>query len=187
MNVKNGDTYDGKASAFTLSDEDTPPQLRADITSLGKIIADGTKVEVTGNNGTEKTSAENTALGGDGKKYLYITLTDDVISAKGGLAAMLTDGSVAVTVRYKAKQSATLLPAAAVRSEGENEDYVYVIGRDYSGFLGSSAMKVVKTSVTVLERGDTMVSIEEDLTYQEIASGEDRTLSDGCTVMEYLD
>jgi hypothetical protein len=74
-----------------------------------------------------------------------------------------------------------------VRSEGENKDYVYVIGRDYSGFLGSSAMKVVKTSVTVLERGDTMVSIEEDITYQEIAGGEDRPLSDGCTVMEYLD
>jgi multidrug efflux pump subunit AcrA (membrane-fusion protein) len=187
MNVKNGDTYDGKTSAFTLSGEEAPPQLRADITSLGKVIADGTKVEVTGNNGTEKTSVENTALGGDGKKYLYISLTDDVISAKGGVAAMLTDGSVAVTVRYKAKQSATLLPAAVVRSEGENTDYVYVLNRDYSGFLGSSAMKVVKTSVTVLERGDTMVSVKEDLSYQEIAGGEDRPLSDGCTVMEYLD
>lgn len=187
MNVKSGDTYDGKTGAFTLSDESVPPQLRADITALGKVIADGTKVEITGGNGTEKTSVESTALGGDGKKYVYITLTDEVISAKGSVAVMLADGSVDVTVRYKSKQSATLLPASAVRSEGENADYVYVINRGYGGFLGSSAMKVVKTSVTVLERGDTMVSVEEDMTYQEIAAGEDRQLSDGCNVMEYLD
>lgn len=186
MNVQNGDTYDGKTTAFTLSDADTPPQLRADITALSKAIADGTKVEVTGSYGTEKTTVEKTALGSDGKKYLYITLTDDVISTKGGVPSMLTDGTVEVTVRYKAKQSTTLLPAAAVRSDGDS-DYVYVIQNDYSGFLGSSSLKAVKTSVTVLERGDTMVSIDEDMSYQEIASGEDRALSDGCTVMEYVD
>lgn len=187
MNVKNGDTYDGKTGAFTLSDENVPPQLRADVTSLGKLIADKTKVEVAGNNGTEKTAVENTVLGGDGKKYLTIELTDDVIAARGGITAMLTDGKVPVTVRYKAKQSATLIPAAAVRSEGEKADYVYVVSREYGGFLGSNSMKVTKTSVTVLERGDTMVSVEEDLSYQDIASGEDRALTDGCAVMEYLD
>jgi hypothetical protein len=48
-------------------------------------------------------------------------------------------------------------------------------------------MKVVKTSVTVLERGDKVVSIQEEMDYQEIADGEDRPLTDGCTVMEYID
>ena len=187
MDVKNGDTYDGKASAFTLSDSDSPPQLRADVTAITKTIDDGTKVTVEGNNRTEKTTVESTALGGDGKKYLYIALTDKIISAKGGIVAILTDGSVPVTVQYRAKQSATLLPAAAMRSEGEGSDYVYMIQGYYGGFMNSSTMKVTKTSVTVLERGDTMVSVEEDLSYQKIASGEDRALSDNCNVMEYID
>ncbi len=47
-------------------------------------------------------------------------------------------------------------------------------------------MKVVKTSVTVLERSDTSVSISEDLNYQQVAGGEDRPLTDGATVMEYV-
>ena len=187
IHIKSGDTYDGKTTAFTLSNPDAPPQLRADITGLGKAISDGTKVEAEGSYGTEKTSVESTALSGDGKKYLYVVLTDDVISAKGGITAMITDGKVAVTVRYKAKESTTLIPAAAVRSESEGEDYIYLVQRDYSGFLGSHSMKVVKTSVSVLERGDTMVSIRESMDYQDIAAGEDRALSDGCTVMEYVD
>jgi len=187
LDVKSGDTYDGKTGAFTLSDEGCEPQLRADVTSLGKTVADGTKVEVTGSYGTKKTTVENTALGGDGKRYLYIALTDDVIDVKGGVAAMVTDGNVAVTVRYKARESATLLPAAAVRSEGEGDDYVYVIRQSYGGILSAGGMTVEKTSITVLERGDTMVSVQEDLTYQQIAAGEDRALSDGCAVMEYVD
>ena len=187
MDVNNGDTYEGKTSAFTLSASDSPPQLRADITSISKTISDGTKVEVESSSRTKKTTVESTALGGDGKKYLYIALTDDIISAKGGIVSILTDGSMTVTVRYRGKQSATLLPAAAVRSDGEDSDYVYTIQNYYGGFLNSSSMKVTKTSVTVLERGDTMVSVNEDLSYQKIASGEDRALSDNCNVMEYID
>lgn len=47
-------------------------------------------------------------------------------------------------------------------------------------------MKVVKTSVTVLERSDKAVSIAEDLSYRQVADREDRALEDGQTVMEYV-
>lgn len=187
MDVENGDTYDGKKSAFTLSQESAAPVLRADITSLNKAIADGTRVDVTGDYGSERTSVEKTVLEGDGKKYVYITLTENIISIKGGITRMVTDGNTQVSVTYRAKDSATLVPASAVRNEGEGQDYVYLIQRDWGGFLGSSSMKAVKTSVTVLERGDTVVSIQEEMDYQEIADGEDRALTDGCTVMEYID
>lgn len=187
MELKNGDTYDGKKSAFTLSKEEAAPVLRADITSLKKAIADGTKVEVAGDYGSEKTSVEKTVLEGDGKKYVYITLTENIISIKGGITRMVTDGQMDASVTYRAKESATLVPASAVRNEGEGQDYVYLIQRNWGGFLGSSSMKAVKTSVTVLERGDKVVSIQEEMDYQEIADGEDRTLTDGCTVMEYID
>jgi len=187
MELKNGDTYDGKKSAFTLSQEEIAPVLRADITSLNKAIADGTRVDVAGDYGSERTTAEKSVLEGDGKKYVYVTLTENIISIKGGITRMVTDGDTEVTVTYRAKESATLVPASAVRNEGEGQDYVYLIQRNWGGFLGSSSMKAVKTSVTVLERGDKVVSIQEEMDYQEIADGEDRTLTDGCTVMEYID
>lgn len=47
-------------------------------------------------------------------------------------------------------------------------------------------MKVKKTSVTVIERSDSTVSIQEDLSYRSIADREDRALEDGATVMEYV-
>ena len=47
-------------------------------------------------------------------------------------------------------------------------------------------MKVVKTSVRVLERGEKLVSIEDDLSYQQVADKEDRELTDNQTVMEYV-
>ena len=79
-----------------------------------------------------------------------------------------------------------MLPASAVRNEGENSDYVYLIQRSYGGLLTSSSMKVVKTSVRVLERGEKLVSIEDDLSYQQVADKEDRELTDNQTVMEYV-
>ena len=78
------------------------------------------------------------------------------------------------------------MPASAVRNEGENSDYVYLIQRSYGGLLTSSSMKVVKTSVRVLERGEKLVSIEDDLSYQQVADKEDRELTDNQTVMEYV-
>ena len=100
---------------------------------------------------------------------------------------VVADGGVQVTINYRAKQSTTLLPASAVRNEGEGQDYVYLIERSWGGFMSQSGMKVKKTSVTVLERGDKTVSIAEDLSWQEIADREDRALEDGQAVMEYVD
>ena len=157
------------------------------MTSLNKTVADGAKVEVAGDYGSEKTTVEKTELDTDGKKYLYVTLTSDIITLKGGITRMLADGTVNVTLSYRAKDASTLLPASAVRNEGEGKDYVYMIQRNGSGFLGSSSMTVVKTSVDVIERGDTMVSVRQQLDYQEIADREDRALKDGCTVMEYVE
>ncbi len=187
VNVKNGDTYDGKKVAYSLSADGAAPMLRGDITSQKKLISEGTKVEIAGDFGTQKTKVEKTALESDGKKYAYITLTDDIISAEGGIPKMVTDDGVEVTVTYRAKEATTLIPSSAVRNEGEGQDYIYLIQRNNGGFLDSSSMKAVKTSVDVVERGDTMVSVSQDLSYQDIADREDRALTDGCTVMLYVD
>ena len=59
--------------------------------------------------------------------------------------------------------------------------------RNYGGFLSSGGMKAKKTAVTVIDRGDTAVSIQEDLSYQSIIDRADRTVEDGKPVMEYVE
>ena len=44
-----------------------------------------------------------------------------------------------------------------------------------------------KTPVTVIDRGETVVSIQEDLNYQSIIDQADRAVEDGKPVMEYVD
>ena len=89
-----------------------------------------------------------------------------------------------VKVTYKAKNNSTLVPASAVRNEGENLDFVYTVDYNYN-FWGTQ-MKAVKQSVTVLERSDTIVSVQEDLRGTKLCDKEDRAIEDGKSVMEYV-
>ena len=47
-------------------------------------------------------------------------------------------------------------------------------------------MRARKMEVRVLAENGGTVSLAEDLTYQRVLYMEDRALSDGCAVMEYL-
>ena len=124
----------------------------------------------------------------DGSKYLYINLPEEMLEAgTTQLRRIVSAGGVQVSITYRAKEATTLIPASAVRNEGENQNYVFLVQRSYGGFMNATSMKVVKTSVTVLERSDSYVSVAEDLSYQQLADREDRTLTDGQTVMEYVD
>ena len=124
---------------------------------------------------------------GDGKKYVYVKLDNKTIKAAGGLSRMIADGEIPMTLTYKANKSATLLPASAVRSDGGSGYYVYVVERTYGGLLDSSGYKISKSAVTVLEKSDQVVAVSEDLSYREIADREDRALSEGQAVMDYVD
>ena len=53
--------------------------------------------------------------------------------------------------------------------------------------LSSSGMTAKKTAVTVIDRSDTQVSVEEDLGWQQIIDKADRTVEDGKPVMEYTE
>ncbi len=70
-----------------------------------------------------------------------------------------------------------------MRSEGVGEDFVYVIQYRAAEILKQQHHESGQDSVTVLERGDTTVSVREDMDYKQIAPG-GSPLSDGCTVME---
>ena len=65
------------------------------------------------------------------------------------------ESSLPVTVVYKAVKNTTLLPASAVRQEGEGA-YVYVVSRDYGGgLLGSGPVVKVhrQSSAKMIRRG----------------------------------
>lgn len=189
VSVQEGEAYDGVKAAYAMSAEESLPVLRAPLEGVTRAIEDGAKAEIVSDvYGTEKTTVQKTALGSDGSKYLLMTMPESYLEeGSSAIRRVVADGGVKVTINYRAKQSTTLLPASAVRNEGEGQDYVYLIERSWGGFMSQSGMKVKKTSVTVLERGDKTVSIAEDLSWQEIADREDRALEDGQAVMEYVD
>ena len=119
-------------------------------------------------------------------KYLQMPMPETYLSSDStAIRRFMQDGGVDVKITYRAKSATTLLAPSCVRSDGES-NYVYVVEYSGGGFLSQNTMKVKKTSVTVIERSDSTVSIQEDLSYRSIADREDRALEDGATVMEYV-
>lgn len=188
LKVAEGDTYDGTKVAFVMNKEDCVPVLRAPLDSNStRTIADGTRAEISSDNyGSERTNVEKTTIASDGTKYLQMPMPETYLSSDStAIRRFMQDGGVDVKITYRAKSATTLLAPSCVRSDGESY-YVYVVEYSGGGFLSQNTMKVKKTSVTVIERSDSTVSIQEDLSYRSIADREDRALEDGATVMEYV-
>ena len=188
VDVAEGDTYDGTKLAYAISGKDVAPVLKASLNNNARNITEGAKATITSDTyGEERTTVEKVGTETDGSKYMLITLPESMAeTGSSAIRRAMMNGGVEVSITYRANKSTTLLPASAVRNEGEGSDYVYLIQRDWGGVLSSSSMKVIKTRVTVVERSDKYVSIEEDLSYQQVADKEDRALTDGQTVMEYV-
>lgn len=186
LNLKSGDVYDGSTVAYVIAMKDDAPCLRADITELKKDVSEGARVEVAGENDTYKTKVTGVVDDTDGKKYAEIELTDDVLRAAGGMSKLLSEGSIDAKLVFRAKKNATIIPASALRNEGDSE---YIFVADYKGgsFLSQGGMVAVKTTVTVIDRSDAAVSVEESLDYKSIVDRADRAVEDGKPIMEYTD
>lgn len=183
INVKAGDSYDGRTAAIVISAEDGDAVLRADTSKIEKKIDKGTQVTVKRDN--DKTLSKKVTDSGvdeEGKRYIDVKLTDKDISNLGGGAALFS-AAVDMTASYRATTSTTLLPASAVRGSGDNR-YVYVVNEE-SNALGQRVLKVKKQDVKVLSEVGSTVSIQDDLSRQRVAYMEDRTISDGSEVMVY--
>ena len=187
VDVAAGDSYDGAKAAYTMTAEDSTPLLKASLTGVDRTISNGTKVTLgDSDSGTEKTTVQATRTETNGSKYLLIDLPESMQEpGNSAIRQALNNGSVQATITYRAKESTTLLPASAVRSDGSSY-YVFVVQDSNGGFLTSNSKKAVKTSVTVIEKNDKQYAVQEDFSYQTIAYQEDRALSDGMAVMEYV-
>lgn len=183
INVKAGDSYDGRTAAIVISAEDGDAVLRADTSKIEKKIDKGTQVTVKRDN--DKTLSKKVTDSGvdeEGKRYIDVKLTDKDIGNLGG-GAVLFSAAVDMTASYRATTSTTLLPASAVRGSGDSR-YVYVVNEE-SNALGQRVLKVKKQDVKVLSEVGSTVSIQDDLSRQRVAYMEDRTISDGSEVMVY--
>ena len=183
INVKAGDSYDGRTAAIVISTEDGDAVLRADTSKIEKKIDKGTQVTVKRDN--DKTLSKKVTDSGvdeEGKRYIDVKLTDKDIGNLGGGAALFS-AAVDMTASYRATTSTTLLPASAVRGSGDSR-YVYVVNEE-SNALGQRVLKVKKQDVKVLSEVGSTVSIQDDLSRQRVAYMEDRTISDGSEVMVY--
>lgn len=187
LSVTVNEPYDGKAVAYVLAGKDDAPMLRSDITDIKKDVAEGARVEMDSEWSTIKTKVLSVDTDENSRKYAYIELTDDVLSQAGGMGKLLADGAIEMRLTFRAKKTTTLIPASCLRSEGEGVDYVYTVERTYGGFLQSGGMVCRKRSVTVLDRADKQVSIEEDMNYVSLIDTADRALVDGKAVMENVE
>ena len=183
INVKAGDSYDGKTAALVISSESGDAVLRADTSKIEKKIDKGTQVTIKRD--SDKTLTKKVTDSGvneEGKRYIDVKLTDKDITNLGGGAALFS-AAVEMTASYRASSSTTLLPASAVRGSGDSR-YVYIVSEE-SNALGQSVLKVKKQDVKVLSEVGSTVSIQDDLSRQRVAYMEDRAISDGSEVMVY--
>lgn len=190
VDVNEGDVYDGSKKAYVISAAGSSPELSVSIAGISKsrAIADGTRVDVVSDTyGNERSEVIETVTDVNGGRKLRIAMPERFLDPESAaIRRFVADGEVKVNITYRARQSSTLLPPSAVRQGSGSESYVYLIEQNWGGFMSQSSMTVRKTTVTVLDTSDSMVSIAEDLSYQLVADREDRPLADGQKVMEYL-
>lgn len=168
-------SVDATELSYVLTAEGCEPVLRC--LAPGRTIAEGTRADVA----TELHGSKRSSVIGMTGSFLHIAIPDALTDS----LPTLMDTGAQISITNRAKQATTLLPTSAIRGSGEDA-YVYQIEYVYGGILSTKSMKVVKVPVTVIERSNAVVSIVEDLEDEDLAVREDRVLTDGQTVMQYV-
>jgi len=185
VNVKAGDSLNGKIPAVVMSEKKSHGVLRADVEEIERRIEEKTEVVMERTNG-KKLSAKVTATGIDeeGRSYVDVELSDKEISGLGGAGTLMSE-ETEMTVSYRAGTSTTLLPVSAVRGSGDAR-YVYIVEETMSA-LGERTMTVRRQDVHVIAEVGATASIEEDLGRARVCYMEDRAISEGSAVMVYAE
>lgn len=166
-----------------ITPEKTEPVIRTDITNVKQNVAKGSAVEVVRDQwSTCSAKVSGTGITSGASKYADIPVTNDMLDVFGSLKNMMKE-DLKLKMTTRAQESTCLIPATAVRGS-DNDRYVFVAMNETSTF-GGTQTKAQKTAVTVMNESATVVSVSEDLTYQQVIYQEDRPISDGNTVMAY--
>lgn len=168
-----------------MTAEGASPVLRADLSDVERNVEAGMNVALSVGEGGVDGKVGAIGYSETGAKYCDVPLTDDMIRASGSLYN-LSMNPQKLTLTFKSRESTCLLPASAVRGSGD-ERYVYTVNERSTAF-GKQKFSLSKMDVKLLGRGlDGIASIQEDLSYYNIAYMEDRPLSDGSDVMQYVE
>lgn len=184
LEIKEGDTYDGTQPLYTITADGAEPTLRAELGEVTRTVSEG----MTATYNPDSYDAIDTrvvALGTDseGKKYVDVELTRQLIKARGSVYAMAQEDT-SLSLIFRARDASTLLPTSAVRGSGSDR-YVFVT-EDNTAAFGGDTKKLHKVTVKVLGEYGGTTSVQEDLSYYTVVYGEDRAVSEGDAVMEYV-
>lgn len=182
--IKEGDAYDGTKAAYRIAKKDMRPLVRVDISKTDRRVKRGMIAKIAGSQYDETVS--DVVLNGDGTEYAFISLSEETIVDLGGLRKALAE-KFKVMLLYRADRMTTLLPASCIRTDNDDSYYVYSLLTQEGGILSADNYKLEKYPITILEKSNQYVSIEEDLTGILIADSEDRIIKSGQVVMEYAD
>ena len=181
---RNGTVNSGTETILTITPEGKSPVIRADTSEIKQNIQKGASVRVdTDSWGRPETRIINTGMDDTGHPYADAEITQDIIYALGSVSTMMQD-KITLRLTTKAQQSTCLIPASAVRGQGEEGRYVYYAEQEESAFAGKK-ITVRKMPVKVLSENASTVSIEDDISYFKIIYMEDRHINEGDTVMQY--
>ena len=182
IKVKKGDPLNGEVEVVSITAEGKDPVLRATIDSKSN-VQKGTAVTIPSKNYWSRAETKIVTIGVDdeGKQYADAEINRSVTEAMGSVSSMMRKDEIKLKITTRAKESSCMIEAAAVGGEGDNR-YVYVVSQEDSP-LGGVRLTVRKQEVKVIAESSKWVSVEEDLTYRDIAYLPDRPINDGDTVM----
>ncbi len=181
--LEKGSVMDAQTVVLKMTPEDTEPLIRTDISALKQTVAKGAAVQVIIDQwSTYDTRVTATGINSDATRYADIALNEDIIQAYSSVRNMMKN-DIRLKLTTRADTSTCLIPATAVRGN-EGDRYVYVAVKESSTF-GGTQTRIQKTTVTVLHESSSVVSVSEDLSYQQLVYQEDRPLTENCTVMAY--
>ena len=182
LKVNAGDSYDGSQPMFTITPEEVLPVLRADLTNVERTVTEGMSV-VMENDSSITSKVLGIGTDAENKKYADIEMTKAIINAVGSIYSIMENGTTMILV-YNARENTTLLDTNAIR--GSKPDYyVYIAKRNEGAFAGGT-YKIEEKRVKVLAMTAEKASVQDDLSAYTVAYGEDRAISNGDTVMEYV-
>ena len=110
-------------------------------------------------------------------------MTKEIINAVGSVYSILETGTSMILV-YNAREATTLLDTNVVR--GTKPDYYVFIAKRNEGAFAGDTYKIEEKKVNVVAMTSEKVSVQDDLSAYLIAYGEDRSINNGDTVMEYV-
>ena len=185
LKVRKGDSLVGDVEVIVMTAEGKKPVLRAE-TDPKKPVQKGAVVTVPVKNywSPVQTKIIDTGINDEGKSYADAEINGDVTDALGNVSSMMRKDDIKLKITSRAKDSTCLIDTGAVYDVDSDNPYVYMIEQSESP-LGGVRMTVKKQSVTILNKSEKKVSIQEDLTYRDIAYMPDRPIEDGDTVMWY--